>query len=79
VNPAGIVIGIAGLWVVCQVFGGNALERLGVLGDAQGAKADVPGAIAGGAAPFLPGGDRNPPALDWGSLFPSSIGGGKYL
>lgn len=30
-NPAGIVLIIAGTWVVTQVFGGNALQRLGIV------------------------------------------------
>lgn len=30
-NPNGIVIVLAGFWVLCQLFGGNALHRLGVL------------------------------------------------
>lgn len=77
-NPAGLVIAIAGVWVVCQVFGGNALERLGVL-KPESARADIPGAIGGSVTPFLPGGDRNPPSLDFGDLFPSLGGSGKYL
>lgn len=31
-NPSGIVITIGGIWVLCQVFGGNALGRLGISG-----------------------------------------------
>lgn len=31
-NPSGVVIGLAGVWVLCQVFGGNALGRLGIAG-----------------------------------------------
>lgn len=27
----GLLIGIAGVWVLCQVFGGRGLERLGVI------------------------------------------------
>jgi len=35
VNPAGLVVAVAGVWVICQVFGGNALVRLGIVkGDA---------------------------------------------
>lgn len=29
-NPAGVVLCIAGAWVLCQVLGGNALNRLGI-------------------------------------------------
>jgi hypothetical protein len=28
---SGLVVSIAGVWVLCQVFGGNALDRLGIL------------------------------------------------
>lgn len=27
----GIVLTLAGIWVLCQVFGGNALARLGIV------------------------------------------------
>lgn len=30
-NPGGIALGILGVLVCCQVLGGHALERLGVL------------------------------------------------
>lgn len=32
-NASGIVLVIAGAWVLCQVFGGRALGRLGIAGD----------------------------------------------
>jgi len=31
VNPAGVVLVLLGIWVGCQVFGGEALERLNVV------------------------------------------------
>ena len=31
-NPAGIVLILAGVLVACQVFGGEALERLNITG-----------------------------------------------
>lgn len=31
-NPTGIVLLIAATWVGCQVWGGDALQRLGVIG-----------------------------------------------
>jgi hypothetical protein len=31
VNPGGIFLAVLGVWVACQVFGGEALERLGVV------------------------------------------------
>lgn len=30
-NPGGVVLMVLGLWVGCQVLGGQALERLGVV------------------------------------------------
>lgn len=30
-NPAGVVLVLLGVWVGCQVFGGDALGRLGVV------------------------------------------------
>lgn len=30
-NANGVVIVLAGVWVLCQLFGGDALHRLGVL------------------------------------------------
>lgn len=30
-NPGGVVMVIAAVWIGCQVFGGNALERLGIV------------------------------------------------
>lgn len=30
-NPTGVVLLIAGAWVACQVWGGDALQRLGVV------------------------------------------------
>jgi hypothetical protein len=31
VKPSGVVLILAGVWVGCQVFGGNALTRLKIL------------------------------------------------
>lgn len=31
-NKGGVVLAIAGVWVLCQVLGGDALNRLGVTG-----------------------------------------------
>jgi hypothetical protein len=31
VKPSGVVLIIAGIWVGCQVFGGNALHRLKIV------------------------------------------------
>lgn len=39
-RPGGVLLVIAGVWVLCQVLGGNALERLGVIGAGQ--TADTP-------------------------------------
>jgi hypothetical protein len=32
VKPGGIFLVVFGVWVGCQVFGGNALERLNIVG-----------------------------------------------
>ena len=32
-NPAGVVLVIVGVWLGCQVWGGDALPRLGVVAD----------------------------------------------
>lgn len=29
-NPGGIFLVILGVWVGCQIFGGDALERMGI-------------------------------------------------
>ena len=29
-KPGGVLLVIAGVWVLCQVLGGNALKRLGI-------------------------------------------------
>jgi hypothetical protein len=31
-NPGGLVLMVAGVWVLSQVLAGEALERLGILG-----------------------------------------------
>jgi hypothetical protein len=31
VNPTGVVLVIAGVWVGCQLWGGDALQRLGIV------------------------------------------------
>ena len=30
-NPGGIVVAVLGVWLGCQIFGGNMLERLGII------------------------------------------------
>ncbi len=30
-NPTGVVLVIAGVWVGCQLWGGDALQRLGIV------------------------------------------------
>jgi hypothetical protein len=32
VKPSGVVLIVAGVWIGCQVFGGNALRRLKIVG-----------------------------------------------
>lgn len=65
---AGIVLVIAGFWVATQVLGGDALQRLGVIGDDHTKETTVapdpnfsvapPG---GQGSPGLPGGLRDYP------------------
>ena len=31
-NPGGLFLVVLGVWVGCQIFGGNALERLNIVG-----------------------------------------------
>lgn len=31
-NPAGVFLVLLGVWVGCQIFGGDALERLNITG-----------------------------------------------
>jgi hypothetical protein len=31
-NPGGIFLALLGVWVGCQIFGGQALERLNITG-----------------------------------------------
>lgn len=35
-NASGVVLVIAGVWVVAQVLRGDALQRLGILGETGG-------------------------------------------
>lgn len=35
-NPSGLVVVIAGVWLGCQVFGGKMLERLGIVSTSSG-------------------------------------------
>lgn len=34
-RSGGVVLVVAGVWVLCQVLGGNALERLGIIGQSD--------------------------------------------
>lgn len=76
-NPSGIVLMIAGVWVVSQVFAGNALGRLNIL------KPTAPTSGGGGLIPglpdpgdLIPGGRAGLPNIDYGKLLPGSGGGG---
>lgn len=41
-NPGGVVLVIAGVWVLCQVLGGDALNRLGLVStEAPAAEPDL--------------------------------------
>lgn len=41
----GLLIAGAGIWLLCQVFGGNALGRLGLIGAAADARAAAAAAV----------------------------------
>ncbi len=41
-NPAGVVVIIAGVWVATQVLAGDALQRLGILPGGDGGDAPAP-------------------------------------
>jgi hypothetical protein len=83
VNPAGVVIAIAGTWIICQVMAGHALERLNLL---------QPRTTGSGGGSILPPGVPNPgsvvpgtpknPANWWEIPFqqlPFTTGGGNSL
>lgn len=42
-NPSGVLITIGGVWVLCQLFGGNALGRLGIVGSPDKAATSAQG------------------------------------
>jgi hypothetical protein len=43
VRPGGVLLVLAGVWVLCQVLAGNALQRLGLSGaDSTEPKVTVP-------------------------------------
>lgn len=42
-KPGGVLLVIAGVWVLCQVLGGNALKRLGLEKEAAGGSSDLGG------------------------------------
>ena len=41
-KPGGIVLVLAGVWVLCQVLGGNALVRLGIVSDGSSSPPAAP-------------------------------------
>lgn len=55
-NPAGFVLIIAGIWVVSQVFAGNALQRMNIITPEEAATANPIDPLT----PYLPGGPQNP-------------------
>lgn len=60
---AGILLGVGGVWVLCQVFGGDALGRLNITG--AGSK-QLTAQAAGGASIQAPGPPANmnlPPGM----------------
>jgi hypothetical protein len=65
-NPGGIVLMIAGSWVLLQVLGGKALQRLGW----------VPDTGSGGALPGTPGSNGDSGLGDGGQSGGGAGGGG---
>jgi hypothetical protein len=65
VNPSGVVLVLAGAWVLCQVLGGNALRRLNISGPATPAP-----------QPTAPGGPGGHSGLDGGGSSGGGAGGG---
>jgi hypothetical protein len=67
VSPSGVVLMIAGVWVLSQVFAGNALTRLNILTPADPVQGFIrtPGGTGAPAATTVPGGLPN---IDYGSL-----------
>lgn len=50
VNPGGLVIAVAGVWLGCQIFGGQMLDRLRITKETvqvQGTGSHATGAAAG--------------------------------
>lgn len=68
-NPAGILLVIAGTWVIAQITAGKALERMGLVKPDDGGKlVNDPAGVLGQIPPVLPGGSRNPPYIDLGRI-----------
>jgi hypothetical protein len=42
VKPGGVLLVLAGIWVLCQVLGGSALKRLGLEAAPAGGGSDFP-------------------------------------
>lgn len=60
-NSGGVLLVVVGVWVLCQVLGGDALVRLGVTEAAAASATDtqkIPGTptVPGGQAPKTEGG-----------------------
>lgn len=73
-NPRGYVLVIAGIWVICQVFGGNALQRLKIIPEESAAPA--PPVVPPGP-PGVPPGPGSVPTIPPGGLGgPAGLGGG---
>lgn len=62
-NPAGLVLIIAGTWIVSQVFAGNALQRLNIIKPSETTGFGLPDLKIPDLpqiTPYLPGGPKNP-------------------
>jgi len=59
-NPAGLVLMIAGAWVISQIFAGNALQRMNIIKASEATGSILPSLPNTPVTPYLPGGAQNP-------------------
>lgn len=75
--PAGVLLTVAGVWVLAQILGGNALGRLGITGEPTkpGTTSSGPDILAPGPAPGNggPGTGVPYPGLSWPSTGPKTV------
>lgn len=74
-NPAGLVLIIAGLWVTAQVTAGNALQRLNIVKPPAAAGGGGASIVPPNLGQYAPGGSQNPPYVDLNRIFGQTGGG----